>query len=311
MLLRQVSQGDPLSNLVLEGMIQSAPILNDVDFYTKTGAADSVKKSREGAEDPTIFRALNTSNTATAPTPEYEPVSKKIISFDAKVDFMLEDRNEDPVAELAMQTKLEAIEAGYVLQEKIFEGDADSVATEFDGFRNLVADAQVKTVATNGLILPLGNTDTKVTAQQEAIEALLKLFATVRGGATHAYVNEYVRIRLVSLAKSLGYYDSIQEFGQQIDRIAGVIIRGAGYKKDGTPLLPLTETVGTAASKCSSIFAVRWGERINLSALTSVGVKARYAGQTGNFIINNVNMDMALVLQNDTALVQSKGWRLE
>jgi len=89
-----------------------------------------------------------------------------------------------------------------------------------------------------------------------------------------------------------------------------VIVRGAGYTKAGVPLLPFDETVG-ANSNCGSIFCVRWSERVDLTALTSVGLKARYAGQSGNLITNNVNLDMALVLQDPVALVQVKGWRIE
>ncbi|MFQ5633080.1 MAG: major capsid protein [bacterium] len=309
-LLRAISPSDPVSRLALEGLEQFAPILQDVEFYQRPGASDNPKKAREGTVPTSIFRSLNEDNTATPPAPTYPAITKKIVSFDAKVDTLLEDRNEDPEAELAYQTRLEANEAAWILQEKVFEGDSGSDPEEFDGMRNVVAAGQILTTATNGLQIPTGNSDANVTAQQLAIEKLLNHISRVRGGATHLYANEDLINRLVTVGKNLGYYrTSIDEFGNQIERIRNVILRGAGMKKDGTLLLPFTETVGTS-SDCSSIFMVRWGERVDLSALTSVGVKGKYAGQSGNFLINNVNLDMALVLQNDTALVQSKGWRL-
>lgn len=309
MLLRQISPSDPVTNLVLEGLEMSAPILQDVQLYAKAGAADSVKRKRDGTVTA-IFRSLNESNSATPPTPVYDPVAKKIISFDAKVDVVLEDRNEDPEAELAVQTKLEAISAGYVLQEKIFEGDADDDAEEIDGMRELVQSAKIVPVAVDGIVLQLGNSDAAVQLQQTAIEKLLQHFAMVKGGASHAYMNEYLKIRLLTIAKNLGYYRvSKDELGNFIEQIGSTIIRGAGYKEDGSTLLPFTETVGNS-SNCSPIFLVRWGERVDFTALTSVGVKARYAGQSGNFITNNVNLDLALHLQNHSALYQSTGWRL-
>jgi hypothetical protein len=310
MLLEQISPNDPVSLVAMQGLLSSAPILLDAQFFLGAGAAAAIKKAASGETKTKITRSINESNTATGGTRTYDTTAKKIVSFDAKVDVVVEDRNEDPEAELAYQTRKEAEEAGYVLQELFFEGDTGDDSEDFDGMRELVDSSWVQTIDTDGIELSLGNSDTAVTNQQMAIEALLKLFATVRGGATHAYMNEYLKVRWLTIAKNLGYYRmTLDALGQPIEMIGNVIIRGAGYQEDGTPLLPFDETVG-GSNDCSSIFAVRWGERNNLTCITSAGLKGRYAGQYGNFLINNVNLDMALLLQDTTALVQSKGWRI-
>jgi hypothetical protein len=309
MKLAQASAGDPVSALALVGLSKNAPILQDAEFYIKPGAADNVKHAREGAAKTKITRSLNEDNTATPPTPVYNAATKKIVSFDAKVDVVLEDRNEDPEAELAVQTRLEAEEASWELQEMFFEGDTGADAEDFDGMRNLVQTGQVLTTATNGIQVPVGG-DAQKSAQQTAVETLLQHAARVRGGATHMYMNENLKIRFVTVAKHLGYYSmSIDKFGKMIESIGNIIVRGAGYAKAGTTLLPFNETVGSS-SDCSSIFFTRWGERVDLTVLTSVGVRGRYAGQIGNYIINNVNLEAVLHLQADTALWQSEGWRL-
>jgi len=309
-LIQQISPGDPVSQLAIQGLMETAPFLRDCQFYSRSGSSDLVKEEREAETPSTIFRSVNEDNTATGPSPNYLSVPKKIVSFDAKVDVILEDRKEDPETELAHQTRLKANEAGWILQEKFFEGDSAVNSEEFDGLRNLVNTSWVYDIDTNGIQLTLGNSDTAVANQQKAIEALLKLFEKVRGGASHAYMNPFLKVRFLTVAKNLGYYRmSKDELGNTIEMIGDVIIRSAGFKKDGTPLLPFNETVGTSTD-CSSIFAVRWGERVDLTALTSVGCKGRYAGQIGNFLINNVNMDMTLVLQDPSAIVQAKGWRL-
>lgn len=311
MLLREISSKDPVTSIVVNALEKTAPILKDVSFYAKAGSADAVKKAREG-NLTSVFRTLNNPNIAVPPIPEYIPAAKKIISFDVQVDVLLEDRNEDPEAELIYQTRIEAESAGYLLQAKIFNGDSAEEPVVFDGLKNLTPEDNILVPAANGLVIPLGNTDAKVTSQQQALEELLKLFATIPGGATHAYMNEYLKIRWLTVAKALGYYRTGKdELGDEIEKIGNVIIRGAGYAADGTPLLPFTDTVGTSVERCSDIFAVRWGERTDLTALTSVGVKVRYAGQSGNFLTNNVNMDMALVLQNPSALYRSRGWRID
>jgi len=306
MLLRQVSTSDPVSQLALAGLEETAPILQDAQFYTRPGSADRVKHAREGTAKTKITRSLNEANTATAPTVSYDTPAKKIVSFDVKVDVILEDRNEDAEAELAHQTFLESIEAGWELQELFFEGDNGADAEDFDGMRNIV---NATWILTDGLLIPAGNADAIVEAQQLAVEKFMQHSARVRGGASHAYMNEYLKIRWLTIAKALGYYrQSKDELGNMIEQIGNVVIRGAGYAKAGTPLLPFTETSPNPSS--SSIFFVRWGERRNLTLLTSVGVKGRFAGQSGNFIINNINLDATLYLQDDTALVQSKGWTL-
>ena len=302
MLLRQMSPSDPVSLLALTGLEETCPILADAQFYARGGSADRVKHAREGTAKTKITRSINEDNTATPPTPAYDTPAKKIVSYDATADVILEDRNEDPEAELAHQTYLESVEAGWELQQLMFEGDVAGDAEDFDGMRNLV---NASWIFTDGVLVPVGG-DSVLEAQQLAVEKFLQHSARVRGGAQFAYMNEYLKIRWLTVAKNLGYYRSSKdELGNFIEQIGNVVIRGAGYAKAGTPLLPFSET-----GSSSSIFFARWGERRNLTLLTSVGVKGRYSGQSGNQIINNINLDATMLLQDDTALVQSKGWTL-
>jgi hypothetical protein len=310
MLLREISPSDNITAVVLSAFEISCPILADAQFYSRTGPADSVKRAKGTTNKAEIFREINTNNTPAAFTRTYDAVTKKIVSFDAKADVTLEDRNEDPETELLQETSVEAESVGYALQEKFFEGDVDDDSKEFDGMRELAtALGNVVTANDQGnpVVLALGNSDAVVSAQQQAVEFMLRFFARVRGGASHCYMNEYLKIRWLTIAKALGYYrQSKDELGNVIELIGNTIIRGAGYTEPGVPLLPFNE-----ANNTSSIFACRWGERKDLTVLTSVGVKARYAGQIGNFLFNNVNMDAAMHLQNPTGLWQCSGWALE
>jgi len=310
MKLREISPSDPITSLVLTGFERSAlAFTQDVEFYAKTGPADSVKRAKATATKTDTFRALNTDNEAPIYTPNYDPVVKKIVSFDVKVDVVLEDRNEDPEAELAQLTVIEAESHGYALQEAFFEGDDDESEGDplsFKGLRSLAA-ATGKIITADYGVLPVGWSNDVIAQQQLAVEELTNFAKRIRGGATHMYMHEDLKTRLLTIAKNLGYYRlSKDELGNEVEMFRGIIIRGAGYQENGGLLLPFTEESNT-----TSIFACRWGERTNLTCLTSVGVKARYAGQIGNFLINNVNMDAALHLQAPTALYQCKGWKLD
>lgn len=310
MRINLISPQDPISQLALRGLLETCPELGMLEFYSKAGSADSLKRKRIDGDTTSIFRSVNDENSPTPPENTYDAVPKKIVSFDASVDVVLEDRNEDIDTELATQTYLDAREAGYLLKKKIYEGDTDVDSEEFNGLRNLVNASFIKNIATNGLQIPLGNSDAVVAAQQRFMESLLEQLELVRGGAQYLAVPSKIKNRLLIVAKNLGYYRQTKdEIGNVIEKINDVIVYGAGYEKDGTALLPFNETVG-ANNDCSSMFAFRVGERTDLTALTSVGVKGRYAGQVKNLITNNVNFDMSLALPDLSALVQIKGLRV-
>jgi hypothetical protein len=314
MRIEQASASNPVTNLALQGLMQTCPILADVDFFIRPGSSPQIKKSREGATPASIWRSLNENKTSTPPTPIYESQTKRILSWQTQVDKILEQRNEDPIAELAFQSLIEARENGWILQDKFFNGDNGTDAEEIDGFVNKVAAGQTLSLATdgytNGLQVPVGNSDTNTGAQQNFIEEVLKMIEMVRGGASHLYVPANLKIRMLTVARNLGYYkQSKDELGASVDMIGDTIIRSAGRNKDGSSIIPFNETVGSS-SDCASIYAVRWGEGVDLTALTSAGLVGEAAGLVGKFYTNEFDMDLALVLQDETALVKKTGWRL-
>jgi len=310
--LREASPNDPITTRALDGIEMHAPILEDCEFYTRGGDQDRVKKSGDSG-DTNLFRSENEDNGGTPRSNDYVDVPKKIISYDARADVILEDRNQSPEEELADQTFIESKQRSYLLQEKFFEADSGTNSEAFDGLRATTPASNV-IEPDDKIVLPLGG-DSKKQAQQEAIEKLLNFFGQVPGGASHAYMNVLMRNRLLTVAKHLGYYRQTKDdLGNVVDVVGDTIVRSAGRTKDGSAILPFSESFtdsnATTHNDTSSVFAVRWGERVDLSVLTSVGLKGRYAGQDGNQIVNNMNMDAQLVLQDDNALYQHRGFAL-
>lgn len=316
MLLAQASPSDPISRAAFTGFFRTAPILKDMQFFSKTGSSALIKTAREGSVPASIFRSLNENKTSTGPTPNYDTIAKKIVSFQAKVDKILEQRNEDVATELEAQTILEAMEHGWIFQNQAFHADSAVDSEGFDGIANLVHASWSKSLDdanfgyADGLIVPLGNSDANRTKQEQFVEAVLWLISIVRGGASHLYMPEALKIRMVSIGKALGYYrSSIDEFGQTIDMIGDTVIRGAGRTKAGGEILNFDETVG-GSDICASVYAVRWGEGTDLTVLTSKGLVGEYSGLISKHYINEVDMDAAIVRQNPTAIVKLKGFRL-
>lgn len=312
-LLRAISPNDPISTRAIDGLEETAPILQDAEFYTRGGPGDKVKKAGD-SDDTELFRGLNEPNNPTPRDVNYDEPAKALLSYDATADVALEDRNESPEEELADQTYLESRNRGYILQEKFFEADSAKNGQEFDGLRVRVPSRNVVRPDSK-IVLPLGG-DSKKAAQMAAMVAIMDFIDRIPGGASHLYVNVRIRTRLLVVAKNLGFYSQGKdELGNTVDRIGDTIVRSAGRKKSGGTILPFDETYESAAGDqiagTSSMFACRWAERADLSALTSVGMRGRYAGQQGNLITNNMNMDASLLLQDDNALHEHKGLALE
>lgn len=304
MKLREISPSDPITSRGIDGLEETCPLLMDVEFYSKSGPADSVKRAPEGNAPAAnkITRSLNESVSSTPAARNYDPVTKKIVSYEASADVQLEDRNEDPEAELSVQTYLESWERGYALQNLFINGDIAGDAEDFNGFVNIV---DAGNILTDGTAVPVGG-DVAKAQQQKAIETFLRHKERVRGGASHVYMNGTLKVRWVTVAKALGYYERIQTIDGLIETIGEVVIRSAGQTKAGGYFLPFTE-----AGTTSSMWFVRWGERVDCTVLTSVGLKGRYIGQEGSLIKNNFNLDAAMHLQNKHALYKSSGWSLD
>jgi len=304
--IRQVSPGDPLSAVAINAMAEVAPILEDIQFYTMPGTADTLYEDFDAGEKTKITRSLNEDNSATPPTPVPQTITKKIISFDSKVDKVYEQRGYDIPTAQTRQLQREARQAGFRFQYLVFEGDDGSDAEDFDGLRNIAKTAYKNE---NGVLVPAGNSDSVVEAQQVAVETLLKEAAVLRAMNPIAYMNENLKIRWVTVAKNLGYYrQEIDTLGRYIERIGNLILKGAGYGADGAALLPFSETVNGGSS--SSIFFVEWGEGDKVTALTSKGFVAEDNGKVGNYYLVNCNMDMVLGIRTPWSLVVSQGWKL-
>lgn len=304
--IRQVSPGDPLSSAAIQAMAEVAPILEDIEFYTMSGTSDTIYEDFDASAKAKITRSLNADNTPTAPTPVPQTLTKKIVSFDAKVDVVYEDRGYDIPTARVRQLQREARQAGFRFNYLMFEGDSASDAEDFDGLRKIAKTAYKNS---NGVLVPVGSGDAVMQSMQISVEALLKEAKRLRALNPIAYMNESLKARWVTVGKQLGYYrNSIDQFGQEIERIGNVILKGAGYAADGSEILPFTETINGGNS--SSIFFVEWAEADKVTALTSVGFKAQDNGKVGSHYVINCNMDMSLGIRVPWSLVISQGWKL-
>jgi hypothetical protein len=114
--------------------------------------------------------------------------------------------------------------------------------------------------------------------------------------------------RLNTLAREFVTYKA-NEFGILIPYYREIPIVDSGIDKAGADIITNTETLGTSTD-CTSIYAVRFGERSNLTIATNIGLEIADLGLVGNFYTHSVELDADLGLCDDTAIARLEGIRL-
>ena len=309
--IRSLSSINPVAEIVLSQFEEHAPIFNDIDAYIAGGNADSLKKHRNGIAQSNIFRAINTPPSRDKVTIDYFPIPKKIVSGHTDIDKVYEDRNMDITTELEFQTREDAQVDAKMFHEAAWKGDSAAVATSFDGIMNLVPDARDVDLP-DVLTLPVGG-DASKAAQQTFFEKFISAQHVMPWSEFHCYMNEYFRLRILTAAKNLGYYDRIQTPDGVIERIGKAIIKGYGYSADGELLFPQAASNGDPdPAGVSSFTFVKWGERSNLTYVTSAGLVADFNNLVDKrFYRNSWDLDGAFGLQNDKALYKLNGFALK
>lgn len=304
MKLTQISRQDTLVQSVIRQMMVFASVLEYAEWYQVVGNADNTRKTSSASGGQ--FRAANQDYPANPVTPDYASVVLKIFGDVVQVDKAFERRGLDLPSVRARDLMKFASNFGKNFQDKFFNGTGTN--NEVTGLKILVPGSQVITAGTNGFDVPLGNSDTAKTKQQKFLELLDQLIESVDGGAQVIFANTYLISRLNSIAREFIRYE-VSEFGTRIPFYNNVPLLNAGFKPDGSLVIPNNETVGTA-NDCTSVYAVRFGEAQDLSLATNIGLDVVDQGLVGNFYVHRVEFDWENALLNPKAVARLKGIRL-
>lgn len=318
MKLNQLNQSDgqatgnnpALSALAIAAMTAAAPILQYAEFYTMVGNSDKVAKNSEAAGGN--VRAINSNFTGDNSTTSFADVTLTILGDTIRTDQALERRGYTVQSERARQLEEFSRGIGRFFMDQLINGDGTSNA--LTGLNTLMPSGQViKYVGNNGGVLPVGNSDSNKALQQGFIEQLDELIASVAGGATVLICNDKIKARLQAVLREYVTVTTIQDAtGQamQLTQYNGLPIIDAGFKKDGTTkIITNAETLGSSTT-CSSVFAVRFGERVDLSLATTNGLNVKDLGLVSQKYETSVEFDCGTLLQNDKAIAVLRGIKL-
>jgi len=309
MKLEAISPNDPVSRVVLDSFKEWAPVFNDIEAYQVGGNSDSMKKARDGQTQASIFRDVNNHTERARPTISDVPITKKIVSGDAGVDKVYEQRNQDVISELEYQTKKDAKEDAKVFQEKVFTGDSGSSASEFDGIFAQTPGARQETLS-SAIILPVGG-DASKQAQQEFFEKFILTHANMPYAEFFCYMPESYTLRLMTAGKNLGYYTEVETPLGKAVKIGKALIKSYGYKADGTEIMAPANQGVTGHTLTTRFTYVKWGEREDFTFATSAGLVGEYLGLDGKIYKNTWDLDGNFGLQDDNALYYIDGFALQ
>lgn len=293
--------------VILDEMEAACPILEHAEFYTHTGNADAPIKN--ATANGGNVRAINSDYADNTTAPVYGSTALKVFGDKIQTDMAYQRRGIDVAGEHLRQIRSFARSLGRDLTNRFFN---DTVAaTTFNGLKALVpAGQKVQFDTVNGGDVPLGNATAEKKQQQKFLESLDNLIQLVRGGATVLYMDNKTLTRLRSIARDFVQVTAIQDaIGNPLVLTSynGIPVRITGYKKDDSTLvIPHNETCGTGLT-CTSVYAVRWTEKNDLTMATNVGLQAINKGVVGPHLTTWVDCDLDLVLLNDKSVARLEG----
>lgn len=233
-------------------VLNVSQIMNRLPFEPIAGRAFSYNS--EATLPAAAFRAVNAGYTESTGTFATATESLAILGGDYVVDRFLEQTSTGTVASLvAAQRDMKARSVAAKFADTFINGDTAVDANSFGGLKKRLTGSQVISSGTNGAAM---NTDAATrTAFLDRLDALLAACP----GADVIYANAAViaMLRTVYRNVTINTYtvDTLTGRPIEVPVWQGIPILDAGKKADQTPVIPATETQGSATN-ASSIYAV-------------------------------------------------------
>jgi hypothetical protein len=259
---------------VLEMFVQESPVLDRLPLMDIEGNAYAY--NQEATLPGVAFRSVNEAYTESTGTFVQATESLVIMGGDADVDRFLQQTRGNVNDQRAEQTALKVKAASYKFQDHFFNGDVAVDPKGFDGLKKRLTGNQVFAAGTNGIPV-LGNGGTETHTFFDKLDDLLSRVPGINANNGAIYAASAIHAKIRSAGRRIGGTDIITEdmTGKRVLTWNGIPILDPGDNLAGTPILPQTETQGTASGISNSIYAVKFGQNENdrgTTGLTNGGV---------------------------------------
>jgi len=253
---------DQLKRGVVETLIQESPILEMLPQTSISGNA--LKVQVENTLPAPAFRDVNESYSRTHGTDTERYFGTAILGGEVFVDNYLVRVRGNVTSVKARQYAKFAKAMSRTYDKYFFDGTG--TAKDFKGINALIDEGLGQKViqASGGGPLTLARMD-------EAHDELRS-----QSSADVILMNRTVRRKLTDLGRnSSGYFSLLDvgddRFGRQIMQWNGIPVRIIGDDKDGDAILGFDEDPGDAATDCTSIYYIAFGEDENVTGLLGLG----------------------------------------
>ncbi|MDQ3485453.1 MAG: hypothetical protein M3445_08630 [Actinomycetota bacterium] len=259
---------------VMSTMAPESFILDRIRFETIEGTAYRYYSDATlpGAE----FRAVNAAYAESTGTFTSSTEGLTILGGDADVDTFLQATRSDLIDQRAAQLELKSQAVAHKWNDSFINGNVAVDANSFNGLKQRLSGAQVISSGANGAAI---NTDSA--SRQTFFDQLDALIGAVPNADTLlTNANILSKFRSAARRETMAT-TSVDNLGRLVDTYNGLRLVNVGNKADGTPIIPQTETQGTALN-AGSIYAVSFGTAApapGVVGLTNGGVRVQDLGQ--------------------------------
>ncbi|MEE8739039.1 MAG: hypothetical protein SOI66_09070 [Bifidobacterium sp.] len=271
---------DTLTRGVLETFVQTSPILDRLPFMDIEGNAYAYNE--EATLPGVAFRGVNEAYTESTGTVNPKSETLKILGGDADVDRFIQKTRSNLNDQRAEQTALKTKALSYKFQDAFFNGDTEVDPKGFDGLRKRLIGNQVIDAGQNGIPI-VGTSNTDIHTFLDSLDNLLAAVPGINGTNGAIYANSAVIRKIGSALRHVSLDAVLEEdiAGKRSIQWNGIPILEAGQNPDGSQILTVSETEGTA-SNTTSLYAVRFGETEGdqaVTGLTNGGVTTEDLGE--------------------------------
>jgi hypothetical protein len=259
---------------VMRTLVPNSFILDRLNFETIEGNAYQyfTDSALPGAE----FRAVNASYAESTGSLTSQTEGLVILGGDADVDRYLQITRSDLLDQRATQVEMKARSVAHKFNDTFINGDTAVDANSFNGLKKRLTGTQLVAAGTNGAAI---NTD--ATTRQAFFDMLDDLISRVPN-CDVLLTNAGILAKFRSAARrETMAQTNVDNLGRTVDMYNGIPIVDVGNKADGTPIIPQTETQGTATD-AGSVYAAHFGATApdqGVVGLTNGGVQVMDLGQ--------------------------------
>lgn len=318
MLISEISVGsseqssEALRTLALAAFTESFPLAPFAQFYSITGNAGFSRKKDDKMTSAGANRAIGSDYTPKSNTPDYATPTLKIYGDVVKTDIAHDRRGGDVTSQRVKDLENFSRNIGRYMTNSFFNDTLS--ATNFSGLKEQATTLSRKSVfySVNGGTLPSGTATADKKQQDQFFEWLDAEIEEIEGGPDVLFMNGTMKARLKTIRRNnMGTIQVADFYGKMmtVDTYGDVPIVNPKYKADATGLIiPDNETEGSN-NDCTSIYPVKFGEEMDVSIATNVGIDCRDLGQVGASFQTLCEMDADVVVLNKLAFKRLSGIR--